>query len=174
MNNCFIFVEGYYDKLFLESIIIPFLMRTNPINVIPIPYQQKVNKKINKDIKMVSFQEYFFLSDLDSHTSPCISSKKDERIREYSNLDPSNIIIVKEEIESWFLAGIDASLNQFKDWIIPDNTDNITKEDFDAMLENHNIDSKIDFLNKISRNYNFDLAVKRNKSFKYFLDKLIQ
>lgn len=173
MNNCFVFVEGYYDQMFMENILIPFMIENNPINIIPIPYQQKNNKKINKDIKAYSFQDYLFLSDLDSHTYPCITSRKEERKKEYSNLNCSKIIIVKEEIESWFLAGIDDSLNQFENWIVPDNTEEITKEDFDSMLKQHSINSKIDFLKEVSKHYNFDLAVKRNDSFEYFLNKLM-
>jgi len=173
MNNCFIFVEGYYDYVFLENILIPFLMESKQINVIPIPYQQKNKNKINKKIKASSFQDYFFLTDLDSQVYPCISSRKEKRLHEYDNLDFSKIIIVKEEIESWYLAGIDTSLTQFNKWDIPQSTDDITKEDFDGMLEENLIDSKIDFIKELSKNYNFDLAVKRNNSFKYFLDRLM-
>jgi hypothetical protein len=152
--------------------MIPHMLENKQMNIIPIPYQQKSNKKINKDIKAHS-QDYLFLSDLDSQTNPCISSKKEKRKKEYDNLDCSKIIIVKEEIESWFLAGIDDSLNQFENWIVPDNTEEITKEDFDSMLKQHSINSKIDFLKEVSKHYNFDLAVKRNDSFEYFLNKLM-
>lgn len=172
MNNCFIFVEGYYDQMFIENILIPFLIE-KPINIIPIPYQQKANKKINKDIQASSLQDYLFLSDLDSHTFPCISSRKEKRLIEYDNLDFSKIIIVKEEIESWYLAGIDNSLDSFKNWTIPENTEHITKEDFELMLEEHLIPSKIDFLKEIAKYYNINLAVKRNKSFDYFLNKIM-
>lgn len=156
MNNCFVFVEGYYDTIFIETILIPHILENNPMNIIPIPYQQKTDKKINKDIKTYSFQDYLFLTDLDSHTYPCITSRKEERKKEYNNLDCSKIIIVKEEIESWFLAGIDSSLKQFKNWKIPENTETITKEDFDLMLKKNSVNSKIEFIKEIAKHYNFD------------------
>jgi hypothetical protein len=172
MNNCFIFVEGLFDQKFIEHIMIPHMLENKQMNIIPIPYQQKSNKKINKDIKAHS-QDYLFLSDLDSQTNPCISSKKEKRKKEYDNLDCSKIIIVKEEIESWFLAGIDTSINQFKSWTIPENTETITKEDFNSMLEENSIDSKIEFTTEIAKHYDFELAKKRNKSFAYFLNRLM-
>lgn len=55
------------------------------------------------------------------------------------------IIIVKEEIESWFLAGIDSKIDQFKNFIVPNNTDSITKEIFDDMLKKIPLRIKIVF-----------------------------
>lgn len=54
---------------------------------------------------------------------PCITSRKDKRINEFSNenydcLDLDKIFIVKLEIESWYISGIDNSLDQFKDFDI--------------------------------------------------------
>ena len=76
-------------------------------DIIVIPYQQKTNKKIADHIRMIKSKGYdfLFLSDLDSDTFPCITKRK-KRVDEYSSLNSDDIIIVNEEIESWFLAGI--------------------------------------------------------------------
>ena len=132
---------------------------------------KKTPLKINRNIKSKS-NHYLFLSDLDRNETLCISSKKDLRMNKYKNLDPNKIIIVKEEIESWFLAGIDSKRNQFKNFIVPHNTDLITKQDFDALLKKHSIDNKNNFLIEIAKNFNIKLAAERNTSFKYFLDKI--
>lgn len=105
---------------------------------------------------------------MDRNETPCITSKKELRTNKYSYLDSDRIIIVKEEIESWFLAGIDSELDQFKNFRIPSNTDLITKEDFDKILKEHSIDNKNNFLIEIGKNFNIELAAQRNTSFKYF------
>ena len=73
---------------------------------------------------------------MDSKTHPYITSMRNERFNKYENLKYSKIIIVKEEIESWYLASIDNSLDPFKDWEIPNRTDSIEKEDFDKIYKN--------------------------------------
>lgn len=108
---------------------------------------------------------------MDSHTYPCITSRKDQRINELDGeITPDKIIIVVEELESWCLAGIDTTIDEYADFIVPESTDDITKEDFDEILSNTSF-NKNKLLNFLSFNYSVDLAVKRNKSFKYLLEK---
>lgn len=126
---------------------------------------------MNKDIKTKSKYNYLFLSDLDNAQFPCITARKEDRFNNYPYLDFSKIIVVKEEIESWYLAGIDSSLAMFKDLEIPDSTDGIDKESFDEMIAGL-FEYKKDCLIEIAKNYDFELAKDRNSSFKYFLDKL--
>ena len=64
----------------------------------------------------------------------CITARKNDRLKNYKYLNSSSIIIVREEIESWHLAGIDTSLNQFSSLDVPDNTEGIDKETFDDMI----------------------------------------
>ena len=96
-----------------------------------------------------------------------------KRINELGNeVGMDNIIIVKEEIESWILAGIDNRLVEYSEFAIPDNTENITKEDFEQILAKTSF-GKGDLLYKLTYDFNFGLALKRNQSFKYFLNKCI-
>ena len=174
MINCFIYVEGDTDKEFVNYVLmIPFLEKKSII-LQPIPYQQKKNEDINKSIQTAQHSkqlDYMLLSDLDSHSYPCITSRKKSRKQEYNSLDLDKIFIVKEEIESWYVSGIDTSLKQFSNLNIPDNTDNLTKEDVDKIIEQSFFDSKIVFINEILKNFNLKLAYDRNTSFKYFIDK---
>lgn len=171
MNKVFIYVEGNHDKIFVNFILSEYVRNNMGIDLHPIPYAQKPPKSINKSIRSKFKFEYLFLSDLDSRTHPCITSMKQERFDKYDALDYSKIIIVKEEIESWFLAGVDNSFDKFKGWEIPCRTDSIEKEDFDKIYK-ISFDSKNDCLKEIAKIYNFDLAIERNSSFKYFLNKL--
>ncbi len=171
MNTLFIFIEGKQDKIFVDYVLTNYLSKEKSLSVHPIPYAKKTRSKINRNIKSKS-DHYLFLSDLDGDKTPCITFKKDSRMKEYDNLDYNKIIIVKEEIESWFLAGIDSEIEQFKRFNIPSNTDLITKEDFDEILKKHSIDNKNEFLIEVGKNFNLELAAKRNTSFKYFLEKI--
>lgn len=174
MDKVFIFVEGSNDMRFIENIIQPFFIDKKLINIFPIPYQQKKKKNIKKTIStyLAHNHNFIFLSDLDSDFYHCITSRKEKRQQEYSTLPLENIVIVKDEIESWYLAGIEDSINEIYDINIPENTENISKEDFEKILENSNVDSKIAFFNEIPKYYNIDLAIKRNNSLKYFIDKI--
>ena len=172
MRNLFVFVEGKEDIIFVKNVIHNIFIK-HSINVIPIPYQKTRNHDVINHIKTskAKNQDYVLLSDLDSHTYPCITSRKDQRIEELDcEITPDKIIIVVEELESWCLAGIDTNIGEYSDFVIPENTDNITKEDFDEILSKTSF-NKNKLFNYLSFNFNPDLAVKRNKSFKYFLEK---
>lgn len=171
MNKLFLYIEGDHDEIFANFILADYLRQSKSIELWPIKYAEKPPKLINKDIKSKSDYNYLFLSDLDNEEHACITARKEDRIKNYKYLDWSSIIIVREEIESWYLAGIDTSLDQFSSLDVPDNTEGIDKETFDEMIKDIS-EYKKDALIEIAKNYNFDLAVKRNKSFKYFLDKL--
>lgn len=171
MKNLFVFVEGKEDIIFVKNVLHNLFIR-NSINIIPIPYQSTRNHDVKKHIKVAKAnQDYVLLSDLDSHTYPCITSRKDQRIEELDGeITSDKIIIVVEELESWCLAGIDTSIEEYREFVIPESTDDITKEDFDKILSNTSF-NKNKLLNFLSFNFNSDLAIKRNKSFKYFLKK---
>lgn len=163
------YVEGNHDKMFVDNILSEYLLDNYSIILWPITYVGKPQNKMNKDIKSKSKHNYLFLSDLDNNQFPCITSRKENRINTYDGLESSQIIIVKEEIESWYLAGVNNNLPQFQNFDIPDNTDSVTKEDFDSIIGEC---SKFDMLMEISKCYNFKLARKRNSSFNYFMNKI--
>ena len=171
MTKIFIYIEGDHDEIFVNFILSEYARKNFSIELHPIPYAQKTTKNISKSIKSKFRHNYIFLSDLDSDYHPCITSMKEERNDKYDGLDYSKIIIVKEEIESWYLAGVDNSLDIFKKWEIPDSTDEIKKEDFDKIYKT-SFDSKKNCLIEIAKHYNFNLAINRNTSFKYFLNRL--
>jgi len=171
MNKLFFYIEGDYDEIFANFVLADYLRQSKSIELWPIKYAEKPPKLINKYIQLKSGYNYLFLSDLDNKNHTCITARKEDRLKNYKYLDESSIIIVREEIESWYLAGIDTSLNQFSNIDVLDNTDGIDKKTFDEMIKDIS-EYKKDALIEIAKNYNFDLAVKRNKFFKYLLDKL--
>ena len=172
MRNLFVFVEGKEDIIFVKNVLHNIFIK-HSINVIPIPYQKTRNHEVINHIKAskAKNQDYVLLSELDSHTYPCITSRKDQRIRELDGeITHDKIIIVVEELESWCLAGIDTNIDEYADFVIPENTDDVTKEDFDVILSNTSF-NKNKLFNFLSFNFSVGLAIERNKSFKYFLER---
>lgn len=171
MRNLFVFVEGKEDIVFVKNVL-HNIFQKHSINLIPIPYQTTRNHEVKKHIRASrANHDYVLLSDLDSHSYPCITSRKDQRINELDGeITPDKIIIVVEELESWCLAGIDARIEEYADFVIPENTDDVTKEDFDEILSKTSF-NKNKLFNYLSLNFSVDLAIERNKSFKYFLEK---
>lgn len=172
MKTLFILVEGKDDITFVENIL-SRLFINHSILLLPIQYQKIRNHEVKKHIKSIKSKnhDYVLLTDLDSHTYPCITSRKESRLNELDNsIDKDKIIVVKEELESWCLAGVDTSLEEYRDLEIPENTENTTKEDFDKIIEKTSM-TKYAFIAYLAKNFDFKLAIKRNKSFKYFLSK---
>jgi len=175
MNYFYIFVEGKDDKLFFENIILPKIknlenFRDTQIKIIQ--YAQKPsNYIINyiKSIKSMNRSDYIFVADIDNE--PCITQKKQRIIEKYKIIEPDKIIIVKKEIESWYLAGLDNnSLNKLKIRRNFNNTDDISKEDFNN-LKPSKFMSLSDFKQEILEHFNIDVAKQKNSSFNYFARK---
>lgn len=80
---------------------------------------------------------------------------------------------MKEEIESWYLAGIiESNLSKFK--ISPfTDTQSITKEEFERMRPK-NYGSSIDFMVEILKEYSLEQAKILNSSIKYFVSKHVK
>ena len=85
-------------------------------------------------------------------------------------------MIVKKEIESWYIAGLsDTNLKKLKIKLTAkgkkgDITGNMTKEKFNKLMPKR-FDSRIDFMLEILNQFSLNTAKKRNKSFSYFISK---
>ena len=173
MSSLRILIEGNDDQRFIDNIIHPYISKIKPLMILTIQYAEDKNINVDKLIQRFDAknQKYILLVDYDS-SDKCITLKKEELIEKFNHLNGNVIFIVKDEIESWFLSGMNTDLEIFNEFNIPDNTERITKEIFNEMMDNSHFDSRIDLMKEISKSYNFDLAIKRNNSFKYFIEKL--
>ncbi len=174
-KQLYIFVEGEDDERFFNSQIRPlFEPRYNYIKFIR--YATLKNSKIENLIiairKQKKSSEYIFIADFDSRKNNeiCVSKRKAEKIKLYKSLESRKISIVKEEIESWYYAGI--SKDEIKKYNLKkmNNTEKIDKELFENLMPKE-ILYKNDFFIEILKNYSTDLAKEKNKSFEYFINK---
>ena len=171
VNILYIFVEGDDDERFFKAIISP-LFQSRYTSVEIFKYAQWKKDKVDAFLKsIVTLQfDYIFAGDLDF--SPHIMDKKHILKHKFTALDNERMIIVITEIESWYLAGLDfETTERFKIHYF-ENTDKITKEEFNLLYHNR-FRSRIDFMTEVLKNYSIEAAKHKNESFKYFYHKYI-
>jgi len=164
----FIWVEGDDDERFFNKILSPkFQEKYDTVKIIR--YAKLKKEKVDNFIKSIKAMgaDYIYLTDINN--SPCVTAKKEETQKKHPNIDKDRIIAVIKEIESWYLAGLDnkackqLKINNFA------NTDNVTKEKFNALIP-RKFTSRIDFMSEILKNFSIEIAKQKNKSFRYFVE----
>jgi hypothetical protein len=169
-KRLYIWAEGIDDERFFEKIIEPKLQEQYDYIKI-VRYSNMKGEKVKdflKSIKSIMDADYFFITDIDK--SPCVSAKKEEIENIIDiDIDKEKIVVVIKEIESWYLAGLDTT--KFKKIKIRhfERTDNISKEDFNKLISGN---SRVNFMIEILNNFSIEMAKQRNKSFKYFIEKI--
>lgn len=168
-KQLFVFVEGNDDERFFNKILLPELKKKYDY-VKVIKYTTMKRDKIDNFIKSIKAMgaEYIYLTDINN--SPCITAKKEEIQNKYKNIDKERIIIVVQEIESWYLAGLDDRASKQLKVKNFHATNDVTKEKFDALVPQR-FTSRIDFMSEILKNFSIEIAKYKNKSFKYFVEK---
>jgi len=168
-KRLFILVEGEDDVRFFGRLIKPLLLPWYD-SVEIIPYASIKRDKVNKFIKSVVAMknDYIFVADIDFEHS--VRDKKQILYYRFSEVDGSKMVIVIREIESWYYAGIPVHLA--RELGIPEleNTNDLTKEDFNARIPKK-FDSRIDFMFEILKSFSLDTAAKKNQSFHYFVNR---
>lgn len=169
-ERLFIWVEGPDDLRFFNRIIKPaFEGKYDLVEVRA--YASLKKEKVGNYIRSIKAMDatYFFVTDMNQ--APCITTRKEEIEDTFRNVDKDKIIVVIKEIESWYLAGLDAPC--CKKCRIPSrkNTDNVTKEQFDSEMPRKFEKSRIDFLQEVLKHFQVQTAKQKNESFRYFLEK---
>lgn len=176
-KELFIFVEGPDDERYINTIIRPLLKeKYSFIKIIKYASLPKIAiENFIKTYKKQIHTDYLFICDMDARgdNSLCITKRKEKEQNKYgSYLEIDKIIVVREEIESWYLAGI-TSINLAKFKVKPfSDTQLITKEEFEKMIPKNFI-SPNDFMVEVLKEYSLEDAKKNNKSLRYFTNKHI-
>ncbi|MBN1508993.1 MAG: hypothetical protein JW955_19255 [Sedimentisphaerales bacterium] len=166
-----VFLEGADDERFFDGVIRPILAQRYD-NVVPWKYAQRSKDDVKKALKSVQDQKANCLFLVDINTHPCVSARKQGLLDTYGKrIDPSWIVVVVSEIESWYLAGLDDE-HALELGLSPvHHTDRLTKEQFAGMVPRR-LDSVAAFMNEILKSFRIETAKTRNRSFCYFMDKL--
>ena len=166
-----LFVEGRDDTRFVERVLSPLAQKTfTDIQIYE--YAQRKPSQVREyisQIKFVSDWDYLFTADFDE--GPCITLRKSRLMDQYDSLDdPKRILIVRREIESWYLAGLNS--DSCAHLGIPNfpNTNDIVKEQFDGIIPQR-FDSRTDFLVETLKWFDATTARRKNASFDYAMEK---
>ena len=170
-NIIYLLVEGASDRRFMDKIIKPLLVPSyydSPC----FEYKQVEKIELNNFIDYIKGQsiDYYVFADYDD------SSSLDDIINETYDyfehkISKEKIIIIKKEIESWYLAGLDDhSCKHIRMKVSTmGNTENMSKEDF-YDLKPEDCDSMINFYMNILIRYDLKIGISKNTTLKYFIE----
>lgn len=168
-RKLFVWVEGGSDVRFFEAVFKPLLeKRYNRVEVRTYAVLKK-SRVVNllRGIR-ASDNDYILVADIDQ--DPCVTAKKQRLLERFRSTDGGRIRVVIQEIESWYLAGLDEASSGLLGLPALERTDHITKEDFNELIPER-FDSRIDFMMEILKYFSVRIALKKNRSFAYFIFK---
>ena len=168
-KRLFIMVEGEDDIRFFGRIVKPlFSGRYDSVEIIP--YASIKREKVSRFLKSLIQMDcdYIFFADIDTEKN--VRDKKQILYYRFSGIDGNRIVIVIQEIESWYLAGLSRSAAGALGIQSPDDTDRVTKEDFNRLIPRR-YDSRIDFMFEILKYFSVDTAATKNRSFRFFVER---
>jgi hypothetical protein len=163
MGYLYVFLEGSDDERF-------FKWYFNKCYLHFITYACQKPSKINNYIRSINklpSARYLFIGDSDND-SPKVA--KDKILKRFPAVNRERVVIVQREIESWYLAGLEAAKCSKLNVKYYPYTNNISKEQFDSLIPKE-YSSRINFMIEILKEYNLRLGRERNKSLDTFCSK---
>ena len=166
-----VLVEGHDDREFFNVVIRPIL-REQYDHVQIWEYAGATIEKRISYLRSAQAMNADYLFVTDSNASPCVTARKGYLVERHRNMvDPVRTIVVRREIESWYVAGISDEAYQELGLASLPHTDDITKEQFEQLIPQSFV-SVVDFMSEILKKFSIETAKRKNKSFQYFMAKL--
>ena len=170
-RRLFIFVEGSDDQRFFTRVIIP-LLEGEYASVELISYACMKSVKVCRFVRSITAMDHDFIlcGDIDQERN--VKAKKAVLKSRFCVLSDDRIVVIIQEIESWYLAGLDdrsqrhLSLRHYR------NTDHVTKEMFNRMIP-RSYTSRIAFMADILDLFSVGVALEKNRSFRNFFTRFI-
>jgi hypothetical protein len=166
MGEYIFLIEGGEDERFVREIISTEI--SNEVDLYK--YEQKTPTEVNKFIQVYTdtHHHHYYLTDLDAGQDDCYCcGDREEFERSRFQLESFEVLVVADEIESWYLAGVPNSIVQKRDVDLPDDFEEADKDVFDNIFTDSDFTSKERFKIEILQRYDYDLARERNDSFAY-------
>ena len=166
----YLLLEGDDDKRFADSVMVPRLKQTYQ-EVKIVKYAQMKNEKFVAYIASIKGMgaEYIILADIDGE--PCVTRKKQKIVQVYKSAETEKIIVVRREIESWYLAGLSPESSKMLKVTLDNDSEVIAKEHFDQLIPRRFL-NRTDFMVEILRFYAVDISLTKSKSFQYMCSRL--
>ena len=170
-RSLYVLLEGNDDKRFFDSVFKPEFLKKYD-SVMSYLYAQRSKKNRDRMVNILKRRriDYIIFSDFDE--ALCVTKSKAVLQTKIPSAESAKIAVPKNEIESWYLAGLDYSSTRKLRIPFYTNTETVSKEQFDYNRSTSS-DSKIDFMQEILKLFNVGTAKKQNNSFKYVWHKFV-
>ena len=166
-RRLFVLVEGNDDERFFLTILKRrFEQKYDWVSVWR--YAQQKASKVVAFLRSVRAMAADYIYLVDINRAPCVTGRKKHVKRRCRNIDDDRICVVIAEVESWYLAGLDAASCRRLGIPHHEATETITKERFDSMVPAA-FDSRVDFMVELLKSFSVEAAKRHNKSFRYFV-----
>lgn len=168
-RRLFILVEGNDDERFFTSIIIPLLSpRYRAIRLIK--YACMRSNRVCRFIRSIhrAGDELLLVTDIDK--APGVAAKKQIIMERFGVVQPGEIMVIIQEIESWYLAGLELEDAQRLGARPLHSTDQVTKEIFNTSIPPQ-YTSRIAYMIEILSRFSIPSACRKNRSFHHFMDR---
>lgn len=114
--------------------------------------------------------DFILFGDIDQERN--VKAKKAVLKSRFCVLSNDRIVVIIQEIESWYLAGLDDKAQKHLSLRSYRNTNHITKEIFNRMIP-RSYTSRIAFMADILDLFSIDMALEKNRSFRYFFTRFL-
>ncbi len=166
----YVFVEGEDDERFFNKIIKPRLLNMGNYDYVKVmTYANEEPEWLFDFINSIKKMNANYIYTRDFNKAPCITYGKQSIQKKLTNVDKNKIIVVVKEIESWYLAGLSDKYSKKLKISLFRNTNDITKEEFNNLIPKKF--ERRDFMVETLKFFNIEIAMRKNGSFKYFIDK---
>jgi hypothetical protein len=164
----FLIVEGDDDERFMENVVKPILLKSYADVKIWQYAQQKHERTVNLINSARKIGDYLYFHDFDN--APCITARRNELVETLRGIEKKKIIVVRNEIESWYLAGLDRqSHRELRIGRYHADTDGVSKEQFNGLIPKKM--RRVEFMSLVVRKYNIGYGRRKNRSFEHFMRK---
>ncbi len=164
-------VEGADDSRFCDAVLKPALEAVYN-HVGTWEYSQPKDSKTTSLIQSINSMHaaYLMLGDIDER--PCVTATKEELSLRFPVITWDRVVVVRPEIEAWYLAGLDEMASRELGLGSVADVDSVTKEQFDNLVGGRRRHTNM--MVEILRHYNVEVARQRSPSFRYFWQKHIE
>ena len=168
-RRLFILVEGNDDERFFSGIIVPLLApRYRAVKLIK--YACMRSNRVCRFARSIhrAGDELVIVADIDQ--APGVTAKKRILVERFGVVQPGEIMVIIQEIESWYLAGLEPVDAGILGVHPPASTDQVTKEIFNATIPSQYV-SRIAYMVEILSRFSIPSACRKNRSFHHFMDR---
>jgi hypothetical protein len=169
MGLLYVLIEGNDDERFFQTVLKPMFEKKYD-SVVSWKYAEQKNEKIIKFLRNIEAMDADYICLTDNNGSPCVTDRKERLKHDIKNIKFEKVIVVKKEIESWYLAGMNDLSSKKLGIESLNNTEHINKSAFNDLMPKK-FDSRIDFMIEVLKHFCADTAISKNNSFEYFFEK---